>query len=166
MSKKALLIVGIIILAIGGGVAYLLSSNSQQTEMQDMRTEKTQSDEATDLPAEVSPEALAEQPAPAPGVYVDYSSSVIANTEGTKVLFFHAPWCPQCRALEADIKKQGLPGGVTVIKVDYDTNQALRQKYGVTLQTTLVRVDDQGNSVKKLVAYDNPSIESVKQVLQ
>lgn len=149
---------------IGGGVAYLLGSSSSLNEMQDMRTEKSESMEVSspDTGAEVS----TEQPTQAPGAYIDYSSNIIANTAGTKVLFFHAPWCPQCRTLEADINKQGLPSGVTVIKVDYDTNQALRQKYGVTLQTTLVRVDDQGNLVKKLVAYDNPSIESIKQVLQ
>lgn len=162
MNKKVLVIILAIILVIGGGVAYLLTSDSQQAEMQDMRAEKTVSGEVVDLPADAS----AAQSAQAPGAYVDYNATVIANTSGTKVLFFHAPWCPQCRALEADVKKQGVPSGVTVIKVDYDTSQALRQKYGVTLQTTLVRIDDQGNSVKKLVAYDNPSLESVKQVLQ
>lgn len=164
MSKKVLLIVVAIIVVIGAGVAYLLSSSSQQKDMKNMRAEKAEP--AVDLPApnEVPPTEAASPNVP--GSYVDYNSNVIANTAGTKVLFFHAPWCPQCRMLESDIKKQGVPDGVTIIKVDYDSNQALRQKYGVTFQTTLVRVDDQGNLVKKLVAYDNPSLESVKQVLQ
>lgn len=79
--------------------------------------------------------------------------------------FFHAPWCPQCRALEASIEATAIPAMVTIIKVDYDTNQSLRQQYGVTLQTTLVRVDDQGKLIKKLVAYDEPNFSSIEQLL-
>jgi thiol-disulfide isomerase/thioredoxin len=101
----------------------------------------------------------------AAGSYIDYSESAIASTKDTKILFFYAPWCPQCRAIEADIKKLGVPAGVTIIKVDYDSNQALRQKYGVTIQTTLVRVDDDGNLVKKYVAYQEPTLASVKENL-
>lgn len=95
------------------------------------------------------------------GSYVDYSPDVVATAQGTKILFFHAPWCPQCRALEADIKAKGLPAGLTIIKVDYDSNQSLRQKYGVTIQTTLIKIDDQGDLIKKYVAYDEPNLEAV-----
>lgn len=96
------------------------------------------------------------------GSYIDYDESAISRTQGTKILFFHAPWCPQCRALETDIKASIIPDGVTIIKTDYDSNQTLRQKYGVTIQTTLVLVDDQGNFVKKYVAYDEPTLASVR----
>lgn len=99
------------------------------------------------------------------GTYIDYSPDAIAKTSGTKILFFHAPWCPQCRALDADIKAKGVPAGVTIIKTDYDSNQTLRQKYGVTIQTTLVEVDDNGNLIEKYVAYDEPTIDSVKKNL-
>ena len=121
------------------------------------------------------PQSAVTSPSPSPspqstqstgaGQYLDYSSDVIAQTAGTKILFFHAPWCPQCRALEADIKAKGVPSGVSIIKVDYDSNQQLRQKYGVTIQTTLVKVDDQGNLVEKYVAYDEPNLEAVKENL-
>jgi len=93
--------------------------------------------------------------------YVDYYDGIIAKIPDQKILFFHAPWCPQCRALEADIKKGPVPDGVTIIKVDYDSMQQLRQKYGVTLQTTLVKVDDQGNLIKKYVAYDEPTLDNL-----
>jgi thiol-disulfide isomerase/thioredoxin len=96
------------------------------------------------------------------GRYIDYSPGIIEKTEGTKILFFHAPWCPQCRDLEADIVQSGLPEGVTVVKVDYDTNQELRRTYDVTLQTTLVLVDDNGALVKKFVAYQEPTVASLK----
>ncbi len=97
-----------------------------------------------------------------PGAYVSYSDMAIAEATGTKVLFFHAPWCSQCRSIEAGIKEQGVPEGITIIKVDYDTNQALRKKYGVTLQTTFVKVDDQGEQLSKYVAYDEPTFDAVK----
>ena len=51
---------------------------------------------------------------------------------------------------------------MTVLKVDYDSNQALRQKYGVTLQTTFVEVDKDGNEIEKYVAYNEPTFDSVK----
>jgi len=54
-----------------------------------------------------------------------------------------------------------VPDGVTIFKTDYDSNQALRQKYGVTIQTTLVKIDDDGKLVKKYVAYDEPTLESL-----
>lgn len=99
------------------------------------------------------------------GKYIDYSDSVIAETAGRKILFFHAPWCPQCRKLEQSITSGVIPANVTIIKVDYDSKQSLRQQYGVTLQTTVVLVDDQGGLVKKFNAYDEPSLDRVVQEL-
>src|SRR5690606_10536379 len=95
------------------------------------------------------------------GVYVDYSADKIASTSGTKLIFFHAPWCPQCRALEASIKAGNIPDNVTIMKIDYDSNKDLRQKYGVTIQTTVVEVDDNGDLVQKYVAYDKPTLQAV-----
>lgn len=139
----------LLILIIGG---YALST----------RTEDTPTPTATTSP---TPTQSPPQPgeSPASGVYVDYRSGIIEQTSGTKVLFFHAPWCPQCRTLEASIKAGTIPVNTTIIKVDYDSNQALRKTYGVTLQTTLVRVDDAGALVKKFVAYDDPSLEALIQ---
>lgn len=144
MNKKTLVIICVIVLAVGGSAIYLLNNpSSQQTE--EKTTEKsTQSN----TPSKA-------------GNYVDYSDDTIAKTSGTKLLFFHAPWCPQCRALDTDIKKSGVPDGVTIIKVDYDTNQQLRQKYGVTIQTTFVKVTDNGDLIEKFVAYDDPTLNAV-----
>jgi thiol-disulfide isomerase/thioredoxin len=96
------------------------------------------------------------------GQYVDYTEDTLANATGQRVLFFHAPWCPQCRAIESDINSQGVPDGYTILKVDYDSSQELRQKYGVTLQTTFVKVDENGNATAdKFVAYSEPSLEAL-----
>lgn len=160
MGKRVLAIVVVIIVSIVGGILFLLSSSadnaavSKTTSQTDILPSKPMS---TGQMSNNSAGAAAES-----GVYVDYSSSIIADTPGTKLLFFHAPWCPQCRDLESDIKQKGVPSGVAIIKVDYDSNQSLRKKYGVTIQTTIVRIDDQGNAVKKYVAYDDPSLEAVK----
>ncbi len=67
--------------------------------------------------------------------------------------------------MEASIQQRGIPSGVTVFKVDYDSNQSLRQQYGVTLQTTFVKVDDEGNKVASYVAYEEPRFSSVEREL-
>lgn len=111
-------------------------------------------------------ETVGETAVLSPGKYVEYSESKLTDASlGTKILFFHAPWCPQCRELEASIEAGEIPSGVTIIKVDYDSNQSLRSRYGVTIQTSLVKIDDSGNLVKKYVAYDEPSLQSLKENL-
>lgn len=151
MNKNLSVIIALIVIAVGGGFTYLLlqdkpAENPKVTQKQDTKLQTT-------LPAE--------QPTEAAGTYREYSENAIAETLGTKILFFHASWCPQCRQLETDIKDGKIPHGVTIFKVDYDNSQKLRQKYGITLQTTLVKVDDSGNEVKKFVAYDEPSLDAL-----
>lgn len=95
------------------------------------------------------------------GVYEDYSDTAIADAEGRVVLFFHAPWCGQCVQLEKDIVSEGVPAGVTIIKVDWDSNQALEEKYGVPMRTTFVELSDAGEVVQRHVAYDEPRLAAV-----
>lgn len=159
MNKKSLVIVVVILLLIGGSIVYLLTSSADKTAKREMIGQMAGSSNTSE-PA-TNQDATTGQS----GAYVEYSQSAITDSTGIKLLFFHAEWCPQCRDLESDIKNKGVPSGVTIIKVDYDTNQTLRQKYGVTLQTTVVRVDDQGNLVSKFVAYDDPSISAIKENL-
>lgn len=90
---------------------------------------------------------------PTSGSYEPYSAArvALASPEQPVVLFFRAPWCPTCRALDADIraKLSAIPTGLTILDVDYDTATELKQRYGVTYQHTLVQVDAQGNLLKK-----------------
>ena len=86
------------------------------------------------------------------GTYESYSPEKLALAENGKVLlFFHAPWCPICRSMEGEINAnpEAIPGGVHILKIDYDTAIALRQKYGVTVQHTFVQVDAKGTSLSK-----------------
>lgn len=88
----------------------------------------------------------------AAGSYQAYSADKLAlANEGDVVLFFKASWCPSCRTLDSDIRKNldSIPAGVTILEVDYDSSTALKQKYGVTTQHTLVQVNSDGSLVKK-----------------
>lgn len=151
MNRKLAIVVTVIVLVVGAGFAYLLLGGKPDTSSTSVAPPKIT--EQTAPPAQVADTV--------PGRYIDYSEAALADATGTKILFFHASWCPQCRALEADIKAGQIPPGVTILKVDYDANQALRQKYGVKLQTTLVRVDNTGAEVEKFVAYDDPSLQAL-----
>lgn len=154
MNKKARLISLILVAAIAAGMVFLLTGNSGKDAKEEMMP-NTSVQTTTQTPVQAKPVTVQ------PGSYIDYRDNVLADTSGTKLLFFHAPWCPQCRDLEADIRKNGVPDGITVIKVDYDSSQQLRKQYGVTLQTTIVKVGDNGALVKKFVAYDEPNLSAV-----
>lgn len=85
------------------------------------------------------------------GTYVAYADANISELEGDIILDFYAAWCPSCRTLEGDIKENlgNIPVNMTIVKVDYDTEDDLKKKYGVTSQHTLVQVDKDGNLIKK-----------------
>ena len=86
------------------------------------------------------------------GTYEDYGASKLAAArEGKVVLFFKANWCPTCRGVDADINANvgSIPAGTHIFKIDYDTSDALKAKYGVTYQHTFVQVDADGNLLKK-----------------
>ena len=122
----------------------------------------SESPEAVETPSgQETPSDDAAPAAPTEGAYVDYADGVIEQTAGAKVLFFHAPWCPQCRKLDEELLSAGAPEGLTIFKVDYDSRSDLRQRYGVTLQTTVVFVDDTGAPISSTVLYDDPSIASL-----
>lgn len=154
MSKRTIYIVIFVTLVILGGVVYAaLIPRDKVTSPSQTTTFKTETVKST-------PPKQAEA-----GVYVDYSSEKVAASSGTKLLFFYAPWCPQCRQVDNDIKENGLPNDVTVFKVDYDSNQTLRQKYGVTIQTTFVKIDDSGDKIDSYVSYQEPKFSAVEREL-
>lgn len=155
MNKKLLLAAVAVLLVIGAGVVYVLAQKTTKTESH------------TTVPEAVAPvvQPRSDSTETAKGSYVDYTEGTFTSTQGTRLLFFHAPWCPQCRALDASIKASELPGDLTIFKVDYDTNQPLRATYGVTLQTTVVKVDEKGNKIGSYVAYDQPTFQNVRQAL-
>lgn len=96
------------------------------------------------------------------GSYEVFAPDKISKaSEGDVVLFFRASWCPTCRSLDADIRKNAssIPKGVTILEVDYDSSTSLKQKYGVTYQHTLIQVDQDGNQIAKWMG--SPTLASL-----
>ena len=153
------IVVTVLVVALAvGGVIYLRNSQEAKRQNEQM-SEKRQS--SSDVDEDIATKTDDKKA----GAYVGYSQPAVDSTGGRKVLFFHASWCPQCRMIEADIKSSTIPSGVTIFKVDYDTNQELRKEYGVTLQTTFVEIDADGELVDKYVAYSEPTFDSLKENL-
>lgn len=163
MNKAVIFVVTAVVFIIGSALAYVFFTTGEESQIN-----KNQVSESPSPSLQASAVPTPEQDtteSTKPGEYVVYSEDKLRNTEGTKLLFFHAPWCPQCREIEASINKNGVPAGVTVFKVDYDSNQGLRQKYGVTLQTTFVKIDQGNNKIASYVAYEEPRFSSVEREL-
>jgi thiol-disulfide isomerase/thioredoxin len=166
MNKKFIITVMGLLLTITGAITYLLISPRETSPVVDMVTSTQDQNPATSQQTSTNTTSEAPNETPSqPGVYTTYSDQSIAATPGTKILFFHAPWCSQCKKIETSIEQSGIPSGVTVLKVDYDSRQDLRTQYGVTLQTTFVKVDDAGKKVDSYVAYDEPTFSAVEREL-
>lgn len=156
MDKRTALVASAIIIVIASALAYAVLNKPAEAPRQETAQQPL---EAPRQPSSPAPSA------DVPGVYMTYSAEVVASAKGDILLFFHAPWCPQCREIEKSIESTTLPENLTILKIDYDSNQTLRQQYGVTLQTTFVKVDNSGNKIKSYVAYEEPSFDSVKREL-
>lgn len=155
MKKSPLIFILIFVSVVAAAATYLFIQKDDTGSI--VRTNQTTPTSV----ASTQPQQATTTPASGAG-YVAYSEDSLSTTAGDKVLFFHAPWCWQCREIEKGINEQGVPAGLTIFKVDYDTHQDLRKKYGVTLQTTFVKVDDKGNKLESYVAYDEPTFDAVK----
>ncbi len=97
------------------------------------------------------------------GVYTLFHDGVIGSERA--VLFFHAPWCPYCRSADTflqDLYQENAPR-VSVYKIDYDSQTALKQQYGVVTQHTFVLIDSSGKEITSLIG---PSNEKLQQFLQ
>ena len=83
------------------------------------------------------------------GTYTAYDAEKIATSDADHiVLFFHATWCPSCRALDAEINANtnSIPSGVEIYKLDYDTETALKRQYGITTQHSVIEIDSTGKA--------------------
>lgn len=169
-NKNVLGIILVIIVVAGISFIAFASQNTPATETQDV-VEKVQeiaedttvseemptigeiSNMAPTSPSTNTPSSTEESTLTTTvGSYEAYSEDKIARAaNGTVVLFFHAAWCPSCRALNTNIEsnRSEIPAGVSILKTDYDSETELRKKYGVTTQHTLVQVDKDGNLIKK-----------------
>ncbi|PIR85330.1 hypothetical protein COU15_01180 [Candidatus Kaiserbacteria bacterium CG10_big_fil_rev_8_21_14_0_10_45_20] len=174
MNTKAVSIILIAVILIGGGFWYVSSQNGEENDTLSM---ENSSENETMLAGEqgvendsmVGGDAMVEgegeMVVSGSGSYEAYSEEKLALAENEDVLlFFHADWCPTCRAIEAEFKAlETIPQNVHILKVDFDTETTLRQKYGVTTQHTFVQVNAEGDLIQKF-SNANTAVDVFAQV--
>lgn len=139
-------------------VTDILTEQEPAMEQVDESTEAQQAED--DSTTEVTEQ---EQPAYSAAVYTD--NQAVLTESGPKVIYFHADWCPTCRALEERVNKtlSEFPDGTKIVKVNYDTEKELKKQYGIKVQTSLVILDESGNQVGDVLV--NPSNEQLINVI-
>lgn len=154
ITKRNIILIGVIVFAFAITIGiYSLSQSkndivSNDSTLQQEAMEKVQ-ENVTDEEAAIS--TPVEEPVieTVPGKYIEYSGSSL--TDKQNVIFFAASWCPTCRGLDQSINSELslIPSDLTILKANYDSENELKRKYGVTYQHTLVQVDQEGNLLKK-----------------
>ncbi len=84
-------------------------------------------------------------------LYLPYTPTALAQASGNIVLFFYASWSPSGINTDKDIvsKKDKLPKDLTILRVNFDDAEAMKQQYGITDQQTFVQVTNTGELIKK-----------------
>jgi len=84
--------------------------------------------------------------------YINFSPTT-KFLNSNNVLFFKANWCSTCGVADENLASDisAIPENLTIYKVDFDKENQVRAKYGVTVQHTFVQVDNQGNKLKQWV---------------
>ena len=145
--KIAIIVLAIITIAVGAVVLLQKESNAPAMTKQNSSANMNSSTEDTTEPAPETSD-LSE------GRYTNYSGEEVANKGYSQtIVFFYAPWCPECRAFKKAITENSIPDGVQILETDFDSSTDLKKKYGVTQQTTFVRVNSAGELQKKWPGY-------------
>jgi thiol-disulfide isomerase/thioredoxin len=179
MNKATVVgIIASIIIVIGGGVGLIVKKNSDTKKANDhalmvakeAETQAMKTKEETAM-KQKQEDAMIKKNAPSTATdaammhkgsgfitLADYKLDTSKYADSKKVYFFHASWCPVCQSIQKEIEANPskIPSDTVLIKVDYDSNTALRQLYGVTYQYTFVQFDAGGNKLAKWSAstYD------------
>ena len=85
------------------------------------------------------------------GVYGKYSDDLVKNARGNVVIFVGARWCISCQNTDKAIMENvnEIPGNLTILNLDFDENKDILKKYSVLIQHTFIKVDNNGNLIKK-----------------
>ncbi len=86
-----------------------------------------------------------------------------ADSGKTTLVFFHAPWCPVCKAQEPKVLAHlnGDAKDVVAFKVDYDTNMDLRKEMNVEKQSTLILYKGSKEVARLSYKSDDASIDEL-----
>jgi len=160
---KNLIIIAVVVVAIVGMGAYMLSRNSTKSESMMVKEDTTMESKTDNAMMQKDTDNMEKDDKMAKDTmsdsrYVEYSKASLDKAgNNRRVLYFYASWCPTCKPADADLEanKDRIPNDVTVIRVNYndpETDQEekeLAKKYGITYQHTFVQIDSQGNEVTK-----------------
>ena len=90
--------------------------------------------------------------------YKEYSEENLKNTKQENiVLFFHATWCPSCKAFEEKVLSENIPEDILILKVDFDKANDLRKKYNILTQTSFILIDSDWNLINRWIWSRNIS---------
>ncbi len=160
---KNSIIIAVVVVAIVGMGAYMLSRNSTKSESMMVKEDTTMESKTDNAMMQKDTDNMEKDDKMAKDTmsdsrYVEYSKASLDKAgNNRRVLYFYASWCPTCKPADADLEanKDRIPNDVTVIRVNYndpETDQEekeLAKKYGITYQHTFVQIDSQGNEVTK-----------------
>ncbi|RJR14713.1 thioredoxin [Candidatus Microgenomates bacterium] len=156
MKNQSLLIIVAVVIVLGAGAFFLSQSQKTPDAMIDKTGDQIMENDSLMQDDEMMKEdegsMMQDDGAEMHDRYVAYTPQAFAAASNEKrVLYFHADWCPTCRPFNAELstRTSEIPSGVVVFKTNYDTETALKQKYGITYQHTFVIVDSAGNEVSK-----------------
>jgi len=155
MTKYVVIVVSLLVIAAGGASWYFFSNNSSQNPQDSMMVQESKV--MTSDKMMPKGEATGEGMVKDRSRYVDYSKQAFdAAGDKKRVYFFHAKWCPECKAANLAFNQNYdlIPEDVVIFKTDYDTETALKKQYGITYQHTYVWVDDTGKEIKKWTGGD------------
>lgn len=85
-----------------------------------------------------------------------------AMAEGkTTLVFFHAPWCPVCKAQEPKVLAHlnSDARDVVAFRIDYDSNMELRKEMNVQKQSTLILYSGMKELARLSYKSDDKSID-------
>ena len=105
--------------------------------------------------------AQAQEAAEADAVAYESLDQLKAIAEnGPAILYFHAEWCPTCRATMVSFRGRWpeVQPGITLVIADYDAEPDLKARYGVTYQNTYVQV---GRDGEKLQIWNGGGIDAL-----
>lgn len=136
MNTKAFVTAGLIVIIVGGAYRYFDTKSSPPP-----------------IPgSEPTPTYTTSMEKIQESRYTEYSKNAFAAAKGKKrVMFFHASWCPTCKAANGEFSgnPDGIPEDVVLFKTDYDKEAELKKQHGITYQHTFVLVDENGKELKK-----------------
>lgn len=146
MNKKVFVAIGVFVLLTGAVFLFTNNSTDENEVVSNTVSQPTEQENANVIEETNTGQQQELATADSGLGYIEYSDQALADSSGSnRVLFFHAPWCSVCNFYEGQIEEQGVPNDVTILKIDYDSEDELKDRYNVTTQSTFVLLDEGGN---------------------